>query len=166
MDDGEIYSRIPPIFLRNAHAISLWRENPMKASTLRFELELGIECQGPLQNILLLWFIQGIFKSCWEVQQLLLLPPTFQDWAWCWSCTMLKDTSPYREIVVPGNISSKIHKILIIVFLSSAPFKANTEKGDRILGRYRNNNTNLTPERLKFGKFSNLFHPLCGPAIY
>lgn len=37
----------------------------MKASTLRFELELGIECQGPVQNILLLWFLQGIFKSCW-----------------------------------------------------------------------------------------------------
>lgn len=89
-----------------------------------------------------------------------------QDWAWRWSCTMLKDTSPYREIVVPGNISSKIHKILIIVFLSSAPFKANTEKGDRILGRYQNSNRNLTPERLKFGKFSNLFHlSLCGPAI-
>lgn len=35
----------------------------MKASTLGFEL--GIECQGPVQNILLLWFIQGIFKSCW-----------------------------------------------------------------------------------------------------
>lgn len=82
-----------------------------------------------------------------------------QDWAWCWSCTMQKDTSPYREIVVPGNISSKIHKILIIVFLSSAPFKANTEKGDRILDRYQNNKRNLTPERLKFGKFSNLFHP-------
>lgn len=79
---------------------------------------------------------------------------------------MLKDTSPYREIVVPGNISSKIHKISIIVFLSSAPFKANTEKGDRILGRYQNNNRNLTPERLKFSEFSNLFHPsLCGPAI-
>lgn len=75
MDDGEIYRRIPPIFLRNAHAISLCKENPMKASTLRFELELGIECQGPVHNILLLWFIQGIFKSCWEVQQLLLLPP-------------------------------------------------------------------------------------------
>lgn len=56
--------------------------------------------------------------------------------------------TPYREIVVPGNVSSKIHKILIIVFLSSAPFKANTEKGDRILGRYQNNNRNITPERL------------------
>lgn len=64
-DDGEIYSRIPPIFLRNAHAILLCKENPMKASTLKFELELGIECQGLVQNILLLWFIQGIFKSCW-----------------------------------------------------------------------------------------------------
>lgn len=43
----------------------LMQRKPNEGKYTEVELELGIECQGPVQNILLLCFIQGIFKSCW-----------------------------------------------------------------------------------------------------
>jgi len=65
-DEGEICSRIPPIFSGMHMLFCYAKKTQWRQVHIKFELELNTEWQGPVQTVLLLWFKQGIFKSCWE----------------------------------------------------------------------------------------------------
>lgn len=73
---------------------------------ITFELQLNIEWQGPVQNILLLWFIQGIFSRAGQVQQLLLLPSTPE------LSLVVELYYAVRHLTLQRSIGSNIPKIL------------------------------------------------------